>query len=99
VAFLLNDIGLVVWGGDTFTVPVPEALRGAIRMGPLFYPKYRLFVLALGILVFILLWLLINKTRLGPSSGGAPSFRRSSPGPPFARGPGPTGSPRTRSPP
>ncbi len=65
VAFVLDDMALVIWGGDTFTVPVPEALRGALRVGPLFYPKYRLFVLGLGILVFVLLWLLLNKTRLG----------------------------------
>jgi branched-chain amino acid transport system permease protein len=65
VAFVLNDMGLVIWGGDTFTVPVPEVLRGATRLGTIFYPKYRLFVLALGILIFILLWILLNKTRLG----------------------------------
>jgi branched-chain amino acid transport system permease protein len=65
VAFVLNDIGLVVWGGDTYTVPVPEMLRGATRLGSIFYPKYRLFVLGLGIVIFILLWLLLNKTRLG----------------------------------
>lgn len=65
VAFVLNDLGLVIWGGDTFTVPVPEALRGATRFAGIFYPKYRLFVLVLGVLVFALLWLLLNRTRLG----------------------------------
>jgi branched-chain amino acid transport system permease protein len=65
VAFILNDMGLVIWGGDTYTVPVPEILRGALKMGTVFYPKYRLFVLALGIVVFCLLWVLINRTRLG----------------------------------
>jgi branched-chain amino acid transport system permease protein len=65
VAFVLNDMGLVIWGGDTYTMPVPEALQGAMRVGPLFYPKYRLFVLALGIIVFVALWLLLNRTRLG----------------------------------
>ena len=65
VAFVLNDLVLVAWGGDTFTVPVPADLRGALRIGTLFYPKYRLFVLALGLLVFLLLWLLLNRTRLG----------------------------------
>ncbi len=65
VAFILNDMGLVIWGGDTFTVPVPEALQGAVKLGAVFYPKYRLFVLALGILVFLALWLLLNHTRLG----------------------------------
>lgn len=65
VAFVLNDLGLVIWGGDTYTMPVPDALRGAARIGPLFYPKFRLFVLGLGIVVFAALWLLINRTRLG----------------------------------
>jgi branched-chain amino acid transport system permease protein len=65
VAFVLNDMGLVIWGGDTYTMPAPEALQGAMRVGPLFYPKYRLFVLALGIIVFVALWVLLNRTRLG----------------------------------
>lgn len=65
VAFVLNDLALVIWGGDTFSVPVPEMLRGAVRIGGAFFPKYRLFVLALGVVVFVALWLLLNKTRLG----------------------------------
>ena len=65
VAFVLNDMSLVIWGGDTFSVPVPPALMGAMWIGPVMYPKYRIFVLLLGILVFIALWVLLNKTRLG----------------------------------
>jgi branched-chain amino acid transport system permease protein len=65
VAFILDDIGLVIWGGDTLSVPVPQALRGAMWIGNVMYPKYRIFVLAVGLLVFIALWLLLNKTRLG----------------------------------
>jgi branched-chain amino acid transport system permease protein len=65
VAFVLNDMSLVIWGGDTFSVPVPPALMGAMWIGSVMYPKYRLFVLVLGILVFLFLWLLLNKTRLG----------------------------------
>lgn len=65
VAFVLNDLALVMWGGDTFSMPVPEMLRGAVRVGGGFYPKYRLFVLVLGLVVFLALWLLLNRTRLG----------------------------------
>jgi len=65
VAFVLNDIALVVFGGDTYTVPTPQVLRGAVEFMGVFYPKYRLFVLVLGVVVFVLLWLLINRTRLG----------------------------------
>ncbi|OGA70770.1 MAG: ABC transporter permease [Betaproteobacteria bacterium RIFCSPLOWO2_12_FULL_65_14] len=65
VAFMLNDLALVIWGGDTFTVPVPELMQGAFRVGGLAYPRYRLFVLVFGVLIFAGLWLLLNKTRLG----------------------------------
>lgn len=65
VAFVLNDVALVIWGGDTFSVQIPAALRGAVRFAGIYYPTYRLFVLGLGILVFIALWLLLNRTRLG----------------------------------
>ena len=65
VAFMLNDLALVIWGGDTFTVPIPSFLQGAIVQFGVFYPKFRLFVLLVGVLVFIGLWLLLNRTRLG----------------------------------
>ena len=65
VAFILNDMALVIWGGDTLTVPMPDTLMGALNIGSLYYPKFRIFVLLLGILVFAGLWLLLNRTRLG----------------------------------
>ena len=65
VAFVLNDIALVIWGGDTFSVPVPEFLEGPAQLGSMVYPKYRLFVLVVGIAIFAGLWLLLQRTRLG----------------------------------
>ena len=65
VAFVLNDLALVIWGGDSFTVPIPAALRGGVRLFGVFYPKYRLFVLATGVLIFVALLLLLHRTRLG----------------------------------
>ena len=70
VALVLNDLVLVIWGGDTFSVPVPAALQGAAELPSLnntgvTYPKFRLFVLAAGVLTFLALWVMLNKTRLG----------------------------------
>src|SRR6201994_3974473 len=64
-AFVLDDMALVIWGGDSFTVPIPQMLKGGMRVFGVFYPTYRLFVLATGIVVFAGLWLLLNHTRLG----------------------------------
>jgi branched-chain amino acid transport system permease protein len=58
-------MALVIWGGDTLTLPIPEMLRGPVQLLGIFYPKYRLFVLATGCLVFVALWLLLQRTRLG----------------------------------
>lgn len=65
LALILNDAALVIFGGDTFSVPVPEPLRGAAQIFGVFYPRYRLFVLFAGVAVLVLLWLLMNRTRLG----------------------------------
>jgi branched-chain amino acid transport system permease protein len=64
-AFVLDDMALVIWGGDSFTVPIPQMLKGGMRVFGTFYPTYRLFVLVTGIVVFAGLWLLLNHTRLG----------------------------------
>jgi branched-chain amino acid transport system permease protein len=65
LALVLNDSSLVLFGGDTFSVPIPELLKGPIILGDMSYPRYRLFVLLIGVVIFIALWLLMNKTRLG----------------------------------
>jgi branched-chain amino acid transport system permease protein len=62
---MANDLALVIWGGDVFTVPVPAFLQGPLFFGGIVYPKYRLFVLLVGILILIGLWLLLQRTRLG----------------------------------
>ena len=65
VALALNDLALVIWGGDALTVPVPAWLQGGMEIGELFYPRYRAFVIGAALLTFVLLWLLYNRTRLG----------------------------------
>jgi branched-chain amino acid transport system permease protein len=65
VALVLDDLALVMWGGDAFTVSVPEVLRGPLRFAGVSYPKFRLFLLLFGIAIFVALWLLLHHTRLG----------------------------------
>ncbi|HEY3460920.1 MAG TPA: branched-chain amino acid ABC transporter permease [Casimicrobiaceae bacterium] len=65
LALVLDDLALVIFGGDAFTVPIPQALRGPVEFGSLVYPKYRLFLLLFSVTVFIGLTLLLRYTRLG----------------------------------
>lgn len=65
LALIIDDSALVIFGGDTFSMPTPDILKGPLELFGMTYPRYRLFVLLIGIIIFILLWLLMNRTRLG----------------------------------
>ena len=64
-AFFFSDQALLLWGGDPQSIPVPKSLAGTLVIGPVYFPAYRLFVIAVGLCVFAGLWLLLERTRLG----------------------------------
>lgn len=55
----------VVWGADHKPMPLPTALRGAIVLGDAAIEKYRLLAVVVGLLVFVALTLVLNRTKLG----------------------------------
>jgi branched-chain amino acid transport system permease protein len=65
ISFIFADLSLIIWGGNPLNVPLPLFLQGSVQFAGLTYPKFRLFVLALGIFIAILLWLFTRYTRVG----------------------------------
>ena len=65
LAVMIDDVSLVLFGGDTLSIPVPSWLKNSIEIYDINYPKFRLFVLFLGAVIFLSLILLMNKTKLG----------------------------------
>ena len=65
VSFMAADFCLMVWGGDPINVAAPGGLAGFLRAGPLVVPYYRLAVIIIAFVVAIVLWLLLDRTRLG----------------------------------
>ena len=55
----------VFWGGDQKPMPLPTALRGAITVGDVAIEKFRLLALAIGLVVFVAMLLVLNRTKLG----------------------------------
>jgi branched-chain amino acid transport system permease protein len=55
----------VIWGSEHKPMPLPAALRGAIVIGDAAIEKYRLLAVAVGLLVFLLLSLVLNRTKIG----------------------------------
>lgn len=65
--FLLiaGDLALWIWGGTPQTLPPPANLATSIHLGSLVFPAYRLFVIAVGAVVGLALWMLQERTTLG----------------------------------
>ena len=62
---ILNEAVRLVWGSDA-ALPMPAALSGPVELLPgLMYPAYRLVIIGIGLLVALLLFFLVTKTRVG----------------------------------
>ena len=55
----------VIWGAETIPLPLPTSLRGAILMGDAAIEKYRLVAVVVGLVVFVAMFLLLNRTKIG----------------------------------
>ena len=55
----------VIWGAETIALPLPTALRGAIFLGDAAIEKYRLVAVVIGLLVFVGMFLTLNRTKIG----------------------------------
>ena len=62
---IFADLSLWLWGGTPQTLPKPEIFERSIRIGAIVFPSYRLFVIAVGLVIGLGLWWLQEGTRLG----------------------------------
>ncbi|MEJ2099724.1 MAG: branched-chain amino acid ABC transporter permease [Desulfobacterales bacterium] len=62
---IFGDLTKIVWGADYRSIMPPAALQGSISIFGSAFPKYNLFLLIIGPLVAIGLWLFSTKTKIG----------------------------------
>ena len=55
----------VVWGPDIIPLPRPQAIAGSFIVGEAAIERYRVLAVVVGLAVFVALWLVLNRTRLG----------------------------------
>jgi branched-subunit amino acid ABC-type transport system permease component len=65
LALIASDLVQWYWGAYVESVPPPALLEGQIPIFTLGFPIYRLAIILIGILLAILLWLFMERTRLG----------------------------------
>ncbi len=71
LSLIFGDVVKIVWGAEYRSVSAPDVLKGSISMFGSSFPRYNLFLLIIGPLVAILLWLFVNKTKIGKISRAA----------------------------
>lgn len=65
VILIVNELTAIVWGRSPLFMTTPPGLGGSVSLLGVPYPVYRLFVIALGLAVAAVLYLLIGHTRIG----------------------------------
>ncbi len=63
--FVFFDAVRSFWGSDIRKLAAPDALQGSIEIAGGMFSTYRLFLLALGAGLALILWLVMERSRLG----------------------------------
>jgi branched-chain amino acid transport system permease protein len=64
-AFLFQQAALDLWTGNNFDINPPAALSQSIPIGGIYFPLYRVFMIATAAAIGLVLWLVMEKTRIG----------------------------------
>ncbi len=65
LAYIIEELVKWVWGNQPLSVEVPAVLAGSTILFGMTYPTYRLFILGVSLLVFVVLFLILYRTRIG----------------------------------
>ena len=64
-ALIFQDLALLIWGGDPYSIRPPLMLAGVVTAGPGRFPVYRIFIVVVAVVVGAALWLVLDRTRVG----------------------------------
>ena len=64
-ALIFQDLALLIWGGDPYSIRPPSMLAGVVTAGPGRFPVYRIFIIVVAVVVGAALWLALDRTRVG----------------------------------
>lgn len=62
---ILGDLVKLTWGAEYRSIMAPDLFKGSVSLFGSSFPRYNLFLLIVGPLVAIGLWLFTNKTKIG----------------------------------
>jgi branched-chain amino acid transport system permease protein len=63
--FVFLDLVQTLWGRTVLRLPVPDALQGTVQIGLGVFSAYRLCLIGFGFTIALLLWLFLERSRIG----------------------------------
>jgi branched-chain amino acid transport system permease protein len=63
--FVFLDLVQTLWGRTVLRLPVPDALQGTVQIGLGVFSAYRLCLIGFGFATALLLWLFLERSRIG----------------------------------
>ncbi len=64
-AFLFQQGALDIWGGNNMDINPPAAFTQSLVIGGVYLPVYRMFMIGMAVMIGIVLWMVMEKTRMG----------------------------------
>jgi len=64
-AFLFQQAALDIWGGNNMDITPPAVLTQSVVVDGIYFPLYRVFMVAMALAFGVVLWLAMEKTRMG----------------------------------
>lgn len=65
LALIIEGLFVKLFGVSGSSYPMPDALKGGFNLGFMFLPKYRAWVIVAALVVCLITWYMIERTRLG----------------------------------
>lgn len=64
-AYLFQQAALDIWGGNNMDINAPSEFTRSIVVGGIYFPLYRVFMITMAFVIGVVLWLAMEKTRMG----------------------------------
>ncbi|HEY8422428.1 MAG TPA: branched-chain amino acid ABC transporter permease [Thermoclostridium sp.] len=65
VAYIVCDMMVLIWGYAIRLMKLPKFLNKSVAIFGIYFPTYYLFMIAVGIVIAVSFWFMMNKTKLG----------------------------------
>lgn len=65
LSLIFTELIVLIWGPVGITFQPPPLLAGGVNLGVTVYPKYRLTIMAVTVLLVVATWLLVERTKYG----------------------------------